>query len=77
MSYANRQHTRLKSALHFYRRRQFSDTELADKAGALALRLLALDAVYKEQTGRIIYPDKMREQLLRLALVTEPDVETP
>lgn len=77
MSYANRQHTRLKSALHFYRQRALSDKELADKAGALALRLLAIDAVHKETTGTTMYPAKLRDHLLTLAMVTEPDKEKP
>lgn len=75
MSYANRQYARLKSALHFYRKREFSGQELADKAGTLAIRLLAIDRVHKEEIGIPIYPPKLREALLRLVMVTEPDQE--
>lgn len=75
MSYANRQHSRLKSALYFYRKRQWEEAEIADKAGSLAIRLLALDVTHKEQTGMILLAPKLRESLLRLVLLTEPDWE--
>lgn len=77
MTYANRQYTRLKSALWFYRKRHFPSKELADKAGALAIRLLALDTVHKEQAGAPMFPAQLREGLLRLVMVTEPDKEPP
>lgn len=66
-------HQRVAAALRYYRNEEtWTHEKLVDKAGRLAIRLLAADQVFRERTGSGILSRSVRQALDQMVVRHDP-----